>query len=145
MSFNMTPIIDIVFLLIIFFLVVCQFIEAENFPVTVPDDCEFAQSDSEPGGQVTTVTVMRTNTERIAFAVGSEKITASSYADIVEGLARLIDIRLRNLPPERRVVTLRVDKDICFGEAQYALAAVAQSSATDIQLVTLKDKRAGSE
>ena len=27
-SFNMTPIIDIVFLLIIFFLVVCQFIEA---------------------------------------------------------------------------------------------------------------------
>jgi len=145
MSFNMTPIIDIVFLLIIFFLVVCQFIEAENFPVTVPDGCEFAQSDSEPGAQVTTVTVMRTNTERIAFAVGSEKITASSYADIVEGLARLIDIRLRNLPPERRVVTLRVDKDICFGEAQYALAAVAQSSATDIQLATLKDKRAGSE
>ena len=145
MSFNMTPIIDIVFLLIIFFLVVCQFIEAENFPVTVPDGCEFAQSDSEPGAQVTTVTVMRTNTERIAFAVSSEKITASSYADIVEGLARLIDIRLRNLPPERRVVTLRVDKDICFGEAQYALAAVAQSSATDIQLATLKDKQAGSE
>lgn len=143
MSFNMTPIIDIVFLLIIFFLVVCQFIEAENFPVTIPDGCEFAQSDSEPGGQVTTVTVMRTNTERVAFAVGSEKITASSYADIVEGLARLIDIRLRNLPPERRVVTLRVDKDICFGEAQYALAAVAQSSATDIQLATLKDKQAG--
>ncbi len=141
MSFNMTPIIDIVFLLIIFFLVVCQFIEAENFPVTVPDGCEFAQSDSEPGGQVTTVTVMRTNTERIAFAVGSEKITASSYADIVEGLARLIDIRLRNLPPERRVVTLRVDKDICFGEAQYALAAVAQSSATDIQLAALRDKQ----
>jgi len=145
MSFNMTPIIDIVFLLIIFFLVVCQFIEAENFPVTVPDDCEFAQSDSEPGGQVTTVTVMRTTAGRSAFAVGSEKITASSYADIVEGLAQLIDIRLRNLPPERRVVTLRVDKDICFGEAQYALAAVAQSSATDIQLATLKDKRVGSE
>jgi len=145
MSFNMTPIIDIVFLLIIFFLVVCQFIEAENFPVTVPDGCEFAQSDSEPGAQVTTVTVMKTTGEKIDFAVGSEKITASSYADIVEGLARLIDIRLRNLPPERRVVTLRVDKDICFGEAQYALAAVAQSSATDIQLATLKDKRAGSE
>lgn len=143
MSFNMTPIIDIVFLLIIFFLVVCQFIEAENFPVTVPAGCEFAKSDSEPGAQVTTVTVMRTSAERIAFAVGSEKITASSYADIVEGLARLIDIRLRNLPPERRVVTLRVDKDICFGEAQYALAAVAQSSATDIQLATLKDKRVG--
>ncbi|MBA7671995.1 hypothetical protein ES703_80166 [subsurface metagenome] len=145
MSFNMTPIIDIVFLLIIFFLVVCQFIEAENFPVTVPDGCEFAQSDSEPGAQVTTVTVMKTTGENIDFAVGSEKISTSSSIDIVEGLARLIDIRLRNLPPERRVVTLRVDKDICFGEAQYALAAVAQSSATDIQLAALKDKQAGSE
>jgi len=141
MSFNMTPIIDIVFLLIIFFLVVCQFIEAENFPVTVPDGCEFAQSDSEPGAQVTTVTVMKTTEERIDFAVGSEKISTSSYADIVEKIAELIDARLRDLPPERRVVTLRIDKGICFGEAQYALAGIAASSATDIQLAILKDKQ----
>jgi biopolymer transport protein ExbD len=145
MSFNMTPIIDIVFLLIIFFLVVCQFIEAENFPVAVPDDCEFAQSGSDPGAQVTTVTVMKTGAERSAFAVGSEKVTALSYADIVEKLAELIDVRLRGLPPERRVVTLRIDKDVCFADAQYALAAVAQSSATDIRLAALKDKVAGSE
>jgi len=141
MSFNMTPIIDIVFLLIIFFLVVCQFIEAENFPVTVPDGCEFAQSDSEPGAQVTTVTVMKTTEERIDFAVGSEKISTSNYADIVEKIAELIDARLRDLPPERRVVTLRIDKGICFGEAQYALAGIAASSATDIQLAILKDKQ----
>lgn len=140
-SFNMTPIIDIVFLLIIFFLVVCQFIEAENFPVTVPDGCEFAQSDPEPGAQVTTVTVMKTTEEKIVFAVGSEKISASGNADIVEKLVQLIDISLSDLPPERRLVTLRIDKDICFSDAQYALAAVAASSATDIQLAALKNKR----
>ena len=143
-SFNMTPIIDIVFLLIIFFLVVCQFIEAENFPVTVPDDCRFAQSDPEPGAQVTTVTVMKTAEEKITFAVGPEKISASGNVDIVEKLTELIDVRLRDLPPERRVVTLRIDKDIYFAEAQYALAAVAASSATDIQLAALKNKRTGS-
>ncbi len=141
----MTPIIDIVFLLIIFFLVVCQFIEAENFPVTVPDGCEFAQSDSEPGVQVTTVTVMKTTGENIDFAVGSEKISTSSFIDVVDKLAELIDVRLRGLPPERRVVTLRIDKGICFGEAQYALAAVAQSSATDIQLAVSRGERTGSE
>jgi len=141
MSFNMTPIIDIVFLLIIFFLVVCQFIEAENFPVTVPDGCEFAQSGSEPGVQVTTVTVMKTTGEKVDFAVGSEKISASDYAGIVDKLAELIDVRLRDLPPERRVVTLRIDKGICFGEAQYALAAVAQSSATDIQLAVSRGEQ----
>jgi len=75
-SFNMTPIIDIVFLLIIFFLVVCQFIEAENFPVTVPDNCQFAQSEPDPGAQLTTVTVMKTTEDEVDFAVGSEKVSA---------------------------------------------------------------------
>lgn len=140
-SFNMTPIIDIVFLLIIFFMVVCQFIEAENFPVNVPEGCEFAQSDTEPGSQITTVSVMKTTEDKVEFAVGSEKITQSSRAGIVEKLAQLIDIRLRELPPEGKVITLRIDKDIRFAHAQYALAGVAASSATDIRLATLRDKR----
>jgi len=144
-SFNMTPIIDIVFLLIIFFLVVCQFIEAENFPVVVPDGCGFAQSDAERRAQVITVTVMKTTEEKVDFAVGSEKITTSSNANIVEKLAKLIDIRLTDYPPDRRVVTLRIDKNICFSEAQYALAGIAASSATDIKLAALKDKRTGSQ
>lgn len=142
-SFNMTPIIDIVFLLIIFFLVVCQFIEAENFPVSVPDGCEFARSDDEPGAQLTTVTVMKTAGGRSEFAVGSEKITSLNYANTVGTIARLIDVRLKNSPPDRRVVTLRIDKEICFADAQYALAGVVASSATDIQLAALKDKRTG--
>ncbi len=142
--FNMTPVIDIVFLLIIFFLVVSQFIEAENFPVTVPDDCEFAQSDADSRRQVTTVTVMKTTSERSDFAVGSEKIAVSNYADIAEKLARLIDARLKDLPADHRVVTLRIDRDVRFAEYQYALAGVAASSATDIKLAALKDKRPNS-
>ena len=73
--------------------------------------------------------------------VGPEKIVASSYVDMVERIAELIDIRLKDLPPESRVVTLRIDKDICFAEAQYALAGVAASIATDVQLAALKNKR----
>ena len=144
-SFNMTPIIDIVFLLIIFFLVVCQFIEAENFPVAVPDGCEFAQSDDEPGSRLTTVTVMKTDKEKIDFAVGSEKITALSRADIIDRLAELIDVRLKDLPPASRVVTLRIDRDVCFSEAQYALAGIAASTATDVQLAVLRNKHTNSE
>jgi len=144
-SFNMTPVIDIVFQLIIFFALVCKFIEAENFPVAVPDGCEFAQSEPNRRLQLTTVTVMKTTEERSYFAVGSEKIVTSSYADMVERIAELIDVRLKDLPPEGRVITLRIDKDVCFAEAQYALAGVAASSATDIQLAALKNKRIGSE
>lgn len=144
-SFNMTPIIDIVFLLIIFFLVVCQFIEAENFPVAVPDGCEFAQSEPNHRPQLTTVTVMKTAREGSCFAVGSEKISVSSRLDIVGRLAELIDARLKDLPPEARIVTLRIDKDVCFDEAQYALAGVAASIATDVQLAALKNERVDAE
>jgi len=136
----MTPIIDIVFLLIIFFLVVSQLIEAENFPVTVPDGCKFAKSSSEPSTQVITVTVMTTSAGESSFAVGPEKVTASSYSDLVEKLAELIDSRLPGLPDKSRVVTLRIDRDVCFAEAQYALAAVAESSVTEVQLAVLRDK-----
>ena len=144
-SFNITPIIDIVFLLIIFFLVVCQFIEAENFPVDVPDDCEFAASVPEPGTQLTTVTVMKTTEGSSIFAVGPEKISTLDYTGMVEDIARLINIRLKHLPSESRVVTLRIDKDICFADAQYALAGIAASSATDIQLAVLKEKHSGAQ
>jgi biopolymer transport protein ExbD len=136
----MTPLIDIVFLLIIFFLVVCKFIEAENFAVAVPDGCLFATTASEPGGQGTTVTVMKTSAGKSVFAVGSEKIPASEGSDLTEQIARLVDYSLRNLPSDRKIVTLRVDKDVCFAQAQYALAAIAQSNATDIQLAVLKNR-----
>ena len=95
-SFNMTPLIDIVFLLIIFFLVVCQFIEAENFPVAVPDGCAFATTASEPGSPVTTVTVMKTDGGGSVFAVGAEKISASEDADLTEQIVRLVDFGVRN-------------------------------------------------
>lgn len=144
-SFNMTPLIDIVFLLIIFFLVVCQFIEAENFPVAVPDGCVFATTTSEPGAQVTTITVMKTSAGKSTFAVGSEKIPPSEGSDLTEQIARLVDHSLRNSPSDRKIVALRVDRDVCFAEAQHALAAIAQSNATDIQLVVLRDNRIGLE
>jgi biopolymer transport protein ExbD len=136
----MTPLIDIVFLLIIFFLVVCQFIEAENFPVTVPDNCESARNGSDTGGGVTTITVMKTDGGGSVFAVDSEKIALSEGSDLTEEIARLVDLSLENFVSERRIVTLRVDREVCFSDAQYALAAIAQSGATDIQLAVLRNK-----
>ena len=139
MSLNLTPVIDIVFQLIIFFAVTCQFIEAENFPVSVPDNCKFANTDDQPGTQITTVTLMRDGRGRSDFAVGSEKIAASNYGDTAERVAALLDARLKDLPAENRVVTLRIDKDIPFAEAQYALVGIAKSTATDIRLAAMKD------
>lgn len=141
-SLNMTAVIDIVFLLIIFFLVVSQFVETEDFPVKVPDGCEFAQDDKSDM-QTATLTVVHKAERKVTFAVGPKEITPENDADpggIVERLAELIDARLSELPQDSRIVTLRIDKDIPFAQAQYALAAVAQSTATDIRLAALSEK-----
>ena len=140
--FDMTPIIDIVFLLIIFFLLVCQFIVAENFDVTVPDDISSAQPAPPADQQITTVTVMPTGSNRPVYAVGSEIIAAESAPDVSYAIADEIDTQLQHLPYERRVVCLRIDKDICFRHSQYALAGISQSSATDMKLAVTKQKRA---
>jgi len=136
-SFNMTPIIDIVFLLIIFFMVVFQFIDAENFPVNVPDNCDYALDDQQPNRTLTTVTVLQSQSQ-VEFAVGAKKISPTDTADIAGELMDLINIQLKKTPPDQRTVILRIDKDICFSDAQYALAGISQSIATDIQLATFK-------
>jgi len=138
---NMIPLIDIIFLLIIFFLVVCRFIEAENFSVAVPDRCRYAQTAAPDKPAMTTVSVMKTSNQETVFAVGSEIVAGSDGGTgLVEQLVRLIDSRLSGLDSAQKVVTLRIDRDVCFSEAQYALAAVAGSIATDVQMAAFKDK-----
>ena len=44
-QFNMTPMIDVVFLLIVFFMLICQFISQDEELVSVPDNCDTAVLD----------------------------------------------------------------------------------------------------
>jgi len=140
MKFNLTPVIDIVFLLIIFFMLVCQFIVAENFEVAVPDDISSARPAETSADQITTVTVMSKDRGSIAYAVGADQIHASEAGDIAGAIATEIDKQLQSLPVNRRVVCLRVDKDVCFSDSQHALAGISQSTATDMKLAVVKQR-----
>ncbi|MBN1816903.1 MAG: biopolymer transporter ExbD [Sedimentisphaerales bacterium] len=137
-SFNMTPIIDVVFLLIIFFMLVCQFIVAENFQVKVPDRISTAvHSEQIKAGQTAIVTVMQDEDGQVRYAVGAE-IIAVQKEDLIRAIAASLNHQLRSLPPDKRVVTLRNDKSVPFQHSKYALAAISQSSATDIKWAVIK-------
>ena len=139
MKFNMTPIIDIVFLLIIFLVVICHQIDAENFDVSVPDKCRFAQPQAKDSTGLTTITVtMDSQGKQIIFAVDAERIAPSPSADIVSQLVEKVNRQLKNSPAGAKTVCLRIDRDISYFHAQKVLAAVAQSRAGTIQLATLK-------
>ena len=137
----MTPIIDIVFLLIIFFMLVCQFIVAENFDLNVPDNITSAQPADTTRDKTTIVTIMFDHNGKVAYAVGSQIISAPPGPQITKAIASAIDGRMQNLPTDKRVISLRSDKNIPFKNAKYALAAISQSSATDIKWAVNKQKQ----
>jgi biopolymer transport protein ExbD len=136
----MTPIIDIVFLLMVFFMLVCQFIVAENFDVDVPDDIASAQQDQDSDTPNTTVTVMFDGSGDVVYAVGSERIVSAenSLEDVSVSIAARIDRRMQDLASGHRIVNLRIDKDIPYRQSQYALEGISLSTATDIKLAVRK-------
>ena len=132
-AFDMTPVIDVVFLLIIFFMLVCQFIVAENFQVQVPGQISSAQESSPQQDLMTTVTVMEDSEGRVQYAVGSEILAVSDFRKAPGQIAAAIDSQLRLLKPDHRIVRLRCEKNLPFGLTKYALEGISQSSATDVQ------------
>jgi biopolymer transport protein ExbD len=138
-TLNVIPFVDILFLLIIFFSLMGQLLETEAPAVSLPDGCDFTVAEDQMGSQVATVTLIRNEQGKSDFAVGAEKVTGADYEEITGRLAGLIDSRLKDLPADKRIVTLRIDKDIPYAEAQYALSAVAKSTATDIRLAAIKE------
>ncbi len=137
---NMTPIIDIVFLLIIFFMLVCQFIVAENFEVKVPDAISSAMSEEEQAPRGTTLTVMRDETGEIRYAVGAEIIAAADTQRLVNLLTREIDHQLTFSKTGRGIVTIRIDKGIEYSHTRHAIAAVSHSKARQVKLSVIRDE-----
>lgn len=135
-SFNITPLIDIVFLLIIFFLVVFQFIGTESPQVDLPRGCSFAESLDDGRDWPAAITVHRSHDGQIRFAVGAEQIDSADRTQLVQMVTNSLERHLRNLREDQRIVVLRIDKEITYADAQYALAAAAQSSATGLRLAT---------
>jgi len=139
-SLNVIPFVDILVQLLIFLVLTCQFIEVNNLPVTLPDRCNFADSNDQREIQMTTVNVIKTGRDKSDFIVGSDKIAETDYHEITNKVAALLDARLKDLPAESKVVTLRIDKDVSYAVAQYALAGIAASTATDIRIAVMKDE-----
>ena len=136
----MTPIIDIVFLLIIFFMLVCQFIVAENFEVDVPDKITKAVESKASDDKNTTVTVMQNEAGQVAYAVGADIIgPTQNHQLLAQKITNAINIQLENVDAADRLVTLRIDKTIAYQHCQPAIRGISLSSASELKLAAIKD------
>lgn len=136
MKLNLTPIIDVVFLLIIFLVIVYQRIDAENFQLDVPGHCTYADKAEDEKSPATVSVFPNSSNGTIIFAVGAEKCPFQLPGDIVNWLVSHINKETA----EKNLATLRlrIDKTVKFRYAQLVLAAAANSNAKDLEISTIK-------
>lgn len=130
-GFDMTPLIDVVSLLIIFFMLVFQFCAAELFEVQVPDKIAYADASAPQAGSLMTITVMRKG-GKICYAAGADILPGDEPALLEKMIASAIDSRTPQAGQEK-TVCLRCDKQVAFENIRPVLAGIAQSDARKIQ------------
>ena len=139
-TFDMTPIIDVVFLLIIFFMLVAQFIVAEQYKVSVPGEIKTAQAQPETEHKhPLTITVMPDQEQGIVCAVGSEKLAFVQGKDMKLLITSVINDYLVEHKPTEKTVRLRCDRSVPFGQVKYILAGISQSRAENLDWAVLAE------
>ena len=138
-AFDMTPIIDVVFLLIIFFMLVAQFIVAEEYKVAVPDAIKTAQTRDAEEKQSLTITVMPNQEQGIICAVGSEKLASVGGKDMKSLITSVINDYLTEHKSADKTVRLRCDRSVSFGHVKYILSGISQSQAENLDWAVLTE------
>ncbi|MBI9015936.1 MAG: biopolymer transporter ExbD [Phycisphaerae bacterium] len=131
-QFNMTPMIDVVFLLIVFFMLVCQFISQENYRLVVPDDCQTVIKPEDPDPQAIIVNVYLEDVQ-IVYAVGGKEIR---HTDDTEQLTEILTeaIREKNTTKTQPRILLRAHRNL---ESKNVYPVMQAASNANIGLIKL--------
>ncbi|MFG0292262.1 MAG: ExbD/TolR family protein [Phycisphaerales bacterium JB065] len=133
-SANMTPMIDVVFLLIIFFMLVSQIQRARLVELTLPE-IEDAATDTPARDSVVVVNVVPEGRDSAPYRLGSLE-----FDNTRDGLDALV----RQLARERErdsatIVLVRADRTEPYERVHPVLQAVSDAGLTRVQLLTLAE------
>lgn len=132
---DLTPVIDVVFLLIIFFMLVCQFMAAEQFAVAVPEDIQSAGPADAPQAPLTVTVLM--DEGRAVCAVGSQRLAEVKGQDLSMLITSAVNERLA--ASGEKTVRLRCDKQVPFGEVKYVLSGISSSRAEELDWAVVNE------
>ncbi len=119
MAIDMSPMIDMVFLLLIFFIVASAIVKVEKVPIDVPEAIYAKVPEDETGRYIITVT------EEGGMYLGptSEEVT-------IEELAAHLIVEME-ADPELRIL-VRSDKKVRYGANEKIMEACAEAGAMDL-------------
>jgi len=117
---NLTPLIDIVFLLLIFFMLTSHFVEDEGLSINLPE--------AESG-----VVIADDKTLQVVIDENGKL----NYKGSVISLNKLEQVLIIDLKTaENKNVRIKGDKSIGFGQAIEVMDVVRQSGATGVEIIT---------
>ncbi|HUU83055.1 MAG TPA: biopolymer transporter ExbD [Phycisphaerae bacterium] len=130
-GFNMTPMIDVVFLLIIFFMLVSQFASAENVPMDLPKPEQSQAVKTKLTDRVVVNCLLATpsapDTSGVAYSVGPLRV-----ASLDELSARLAAAKAAN---PRLQVVIRADRRLPYRAVHVVMEVVARHRIEVMNLV----------
>ncbi len=131
---NLTPMVDMVFLLIVFFVLVAQINTVERFELTLPNVAEAESNPIGPEGRLVINVVPR---GRAAAMRGEYRLGSTMYAGDEEGLALLVEALqvARSRAPDLEAL-IRASRDEAYERVHPALDACARAGIGRVQLVT---------
>jgi biopolymer transport protein ExbD len=145
-QFNMTSMIDVVFLLIIFFMLICQFIVRENYDLDIPDNVPGVVVPDRLDQDAVTVSVFPGRSkDQVMYAVRSHQFDPGipPYLDdpvqLVTDMAAEIKVEAKKKAGD--LVYLRADKSLTYGQVQKALLALSHAGASRVQLAAYKTEQ----
>jgi biopolymer transport protein ExbD len=122
---NMTPLIDVVFLNIIFFLMTINFSDILARNVTLPKADEAKPVKEEPVKKIS-LTIISEN----QIFLGREKVSINNIGET---------IRLHVFNPQQNIVQLRGDESIPYSTIQNVMEKIASSGITHIEFAAMNE------
>ncbi len=140
----MTPMIDVVFLLIVFFMLICQFISQDNERLVVPDQCSTVTEEQYKAENEIIVQVWSQNTDpdTVIFSVGQNDFTAKagasdSFAALISELSDTLKAAADGM--QNPIIRLRGDGRLSCSQVRPAIKAAAAAGLANIRFAAFKD------
>src|SRR5437870_5576902 len=131
-SIDMTPMVDVAFLLLIFFMCTTQFKPPEKDKITLPESNSEAKA---PETGVITISVTAKPTVRVIYRQGSQEVTREMAPEAVATDMATVLSNARSASPAARII-VKMDKDAPYGVMADIMPALQTANAPRFNVQT---------
>jgi biopolymer transport protein ExbD len=131
-SIDMTPMVDVAFLLLIFFMTTTQMNPPEKDKITLPESNSEAKS---PESDIITINVTKTPSVRVEWRAGGQKVDREIAPEQISAEMPQVLSTARSANPAARMI-VKMDKDAQYGVMADLMPALQQAKAPRFNVQT---------